>query len=193
MLSVHFGTDASLLFEICLALLFLLQSFRCTKAISMLKYSPVVVLAVSATLSLLEPSRFQWNGVSCQSSDANVIFVTLTLSCFSLCLVSLGLGAIRSTCNQEPDIVKKRAQLRVMAYVLNGVITEVLLVLSMRVSSPHFPLWIFGACCQACNGMLNAITFFRQSRYSHKSVFQHQVDLVRAKESFAVKFEDAEA
>jgi hypothetical protein len=191
-LFVCIGTYASLLFEICLALLFLLQSFRCTKAISTLKYSPLVVLPVSAALALLEPSRHERNGLACVGgSTSSPPFVSLTVVSFCVSVTSLTLGAIVSIRTQTPDIVKKRALQRVMAYVFNAVVTEWPLALFFIAlnTSMGYPFWIFALCCQACNGILNAVVFFGQSRYASESI--HQVDHQADKQSFAVTFAES--
>lgn len=196
MMFTHIGTDASLLFEICIALLFLLKSFGCPKAMAMLKYSPFVVLAASLVLSLQEPIKYQWDGVACHwTFHRNVVFAVLTLACVFVSTISLALGAIRLRCSQAPDSVNKRALRRVMAYVLNAVITELPLALSMGLGASvgyigdGTPFHTFAYCCQACNGMLNTIMFFRQTRYASEGI--RQVALMRDKDSFAVMFADA--
>jgi hypothetical protein len=151
---------------------------------------------MSATLGVLEPWEHQWDGDTgtCRlSSESNLSYESLITASFFISVVSLGLGAAVSRRGQAPDIVKQRTLHRIMVYVLNAVITELPLALSMALSlksfGPGSDFRVFAMCCQSCNGAFNAATFFGQSRYAAESI--HQIGHKPDKQSFVVKFKDA--
>jgi len=190
----YFGNNASLLFEICIALLFLFQSLQCRKLLLLFRKSSVVVFTLSGILSVLERAMFSvryeastfrcspWRG---RSAPRDLFFICLTSMALFLCTVTLVLCVARR--RRSPNLVHQRSVMRAIAYMLNVLITEVPTLVVVAMPSLAFTKFDdFAMVCRGLNGTLNAVTFFRQSRYASQSI--HDVPPVRDVESFSVQF-----